>query len=401
VIFPGTTSLTPLSLVVYKECAVSPFTFMVGKLSMSAREFHDGAQDGLEALEPLDPGQIESFDGLLTAMRKTAFGGRDLGEAYEVLWTMIEDPDCFVVLTLSGAMTIAKMGKIISSMIDHGMVQCVVSTGALIAHGLTESVGKTHYRHHSSMSDEELFKKGYNRVYDTLEMESNLNYVEHVVSLTMKRLDQDQPLSSETLTRELGKTLAEEYDGAGILKSAYVKNVPVFIPAFTDSEMGLDLGTWAMSRELDRARAQLNGESDLDVLRAIQRSYPSFNPYLDLNSYASHVISAKRRGIFTIGGGVPRNWAQQVGPYIEICNTRLGLNVQPPRFQYGVRICPEPDYWGGLSGCTYQEGISWGKFVPPKDGGRFAEVLSDATVVWPLLMVGLLERIKAKGTSRT
>jgi deoxyhypusine synthase len=374
---------------------------MVGKLSMSAREFHDGAQDGLEALEPLDPGQIESFDGLLTAMRKTAFGGRDLGEAYEVLWTMIEDPDCFVVLTLSGAMTIAKMGKIISSMIDHGMVQCVVSTGALIAHGLTESVGKTHYRHHSSMSDEELFKKGYNRVYDTLEMESNLNYVEHVVSLTMKRLDQDQPLSSETLTRELGKTLAEEYDGAGILKSAYEKNVPVFIPAFTDSEMGLDLGTWAMSRELDRARAQLNGESDLDVLRAIQRSYPSFNPYLDLNSYASHVISARRRGIFTIGGGVPRNWAQQVGPYIEICNTRLGLNVQPPRFQYGVRICPEPDYWGGLSGCTYQEGISWGKFVPPKDGGRFAEVLSDATVVWPLLMVGLLERIKAKGTSRT
>jgi deoxyhypusine synthase len=98
---------------------------------------------------------------------------------------------------------------------------------------------------------------------------------------------------------------------------------------------------------------------------------------------------------------VPRNWAQQVGPYIEISNTRLGLNVQPPRFRYGVRICPEPDYWGGLSGCTYQEGISWGKFVPPEEGGRFAEVLSDATVVWPLLMVGLLERVKAKGTPST
>ncbi|MGH7221314.1 MAG: deoxyhypusine synthase family protein, partial [Nitrospiraceae bacterium] len=102
-----------------------------------------------------------------------------------------------------------------------------------------------------------------------------------------------------------------------------------------------------------------------------------------------------------IGGGVPRNWSQQVGPYIEICNTRLGLNVPPPRFRYGVRICPEPDYWGGLSGCTYREGISWGKFVPPEEGGRFAEVLSDATVVWPLLMVGLLERLKQKRTPRT
>ncbi|WP_455242559.1 deoxyhypusine synthase family protein [Petrachloros mirabilis] len=363
---------------------------------MGAREFRDGAQDGLEALEPLDPEKISSFDELLVAMRKTAFGGRRVGEAYEVLSAMIDDPDCTIVLTLSGAMTIAKMGKIISAMIDHGMVQCVVSTGALIAHGLSESVGKTHYRHHPSMTDEELFKKGYNRVYDTLEMEANLNYVEHVVARTMKRINQDMPLCSEVLTRELGKTLAEEFEGSGILKSAYVKKVPVYIPAFTDSEMGLDVGTWAMGKVLDHARAQAKGSSDLDILRTINRSYPSFNPYQDLNSYTNVVVSAKRLGILTIGGGVPRNWAQQVGPYIEISNMRLGLKVRPPRFQYGVRICPEPDYWGGLSGCTYQEGISWGKFVPPEEGGRFAEILSDATVVWPLLMVGLLERMKAK-----
>jgi deoxyhypusine synthase len=251
------------------------------------------------------------------------------------------------------------------------------------------------------MSDEELFRKGYNRVYDTLEMEANLNYVEHVVAQTTKRINHDQPLSSEILTRELGKTLAEEFEGDGILKSAYIKKVPVYIPAFTDSEMGLDVGTWAMSREIDRARSQAKGDNDLEVLRFINRSCPSFNPYLDLNSYTNVVTSAKRLGIFTIGGGVPRNWAQQVGPYIEIANMRLGLNVKPPRFHYGVRICPEPDYWGGLSGCTYQEGISWGKFVPPEEGGRFAEVLSDATVVWPLLMVGLLERKKAKQSKRT
>jgi deoxyhypusine synthase len=117
---------------------------------------------------------------------------------------------------------------------------------------------------------------------------------------------------------------------------------------------------------------------------------------LDLHAYTEDILGAKRLGIFTIGGGVPRNWAQQVAPYIEIGNTRLGLNVKPPRFYYGVRICPEPDYWGGLSGCTYQEGISWGKFVSPAEGGRFSEVLSDATVVWPLLLMGLLERAKAR-----
>ena len=63
------------------------------------------------------------------------------------------------------------------------------------------------------------------------------------------------------------------------------------------------------------------------------------------------------------------------------------------RFQYGVRICPEPVYWGGLSGCTYSEGVSWGKFVPVKEGGRYAEVLSDATLVWPFLIKGVLQRL--------
>ena len=364
---------------------------------MFNREFHDGAQDGLEALEPLDPQKIRSFADLLVAMRKTAFGGRRLGEAFEVCTTMIGDPDCFVVMTLSGAMTIAKMGKIISTMIDRGMVQAVVSTGALIAHGLTESVGKTHYRHDPAMSDEELFRKGYNRVYDTLEMEKNLNYVEQVVSRTLKRLDPQQALSSEILTRELGRTLAEEYEGVGILKSAYLNSVPVYIPAFTDSEIGLDVATWAMGQVANQARSKPSApDGDNGVLRLLHESRPTFNPYLDLNSYTDRLLSAKRLGIFTIGGGVPRNWAQQAAPYVEISNVRLGLNVKPPRFQYGVRICPEPDYWGGLSGCTYQEGISWGKFVPREEGGRFAEVLSDATVVWPLLLMGLLERFPPK-----
>jgi deoxyhypusine synthase len=98
-------------------------------------------------------------------------------------------------------------------------------------------------------------------------------------------------------------------------------------------------------------------------------------------------------GIFTIGGGVPRNWAQQVAPYYEIANYRLGTEWKEPRFKYGVRICPEPVHWGGLSGCTYSEGVSWGKFVSPQDGGLFAEVYADATVVLPLLMKAVFDKM--------
>jgi deoxyhypusine synthase len=228
-------------------------------------------------------------------------------------------------------------------------------------------------------------------------METNLNHVERVVSQTLKRLTPDTPISSEILTREIGKTLHDHYDGPGILKSAYEQGVPVYIPAFTDSEMGLDVSIWAMKERRQSQSTPLSDDlSDQEAWSLLQQARPAFNPFLDLNSYTEKLLSAKRLGIFTIGGGVPRNWAQQTPPYIEILNLRLGTSLSPPRYQYGVRICPEPDYWGGLSGCTYEEGVSWGKFVPRKEGGMFAEVLSDATVVWPLLMMGLLERARQR-----
>ena len=332
-------------------------------------------------LESLDLTQVRTFSDLLRAMARTAFGGRALGEAFEVTLAMVRDSGCKVVLTLSGAMTIAKMGKVISTMIDHGMVHAIVSTGALMAHGLSEAVGMVHYRHDPSMSDEELFDKGYNRVYDTLEMESNLNYVEEFTTRALNGLSGE--LSSEIICRALGKVLAEDGQ-AGVLRSAYDKGVPVYVPAFTDSELGLDLGTWAMRDAIAAGRPKAE---------AAFTALPRYNPYLDLNSFARFALGAPRLGIFTIGGGVPRNWAQEVGPYVDIANHRLGLDLKAPRYNYAVRLCPEPTHWGGLSGCTYSEGVSWGKFVPPAEGGRFAEVYADATTVWPLLVKGVLEEL--------
>ena len=353
---------------------------------MPERELHDGRQDGLTPLESLDLSQIGSFAELLRAMAKTAFSGRQLGEAFEILLEMVRDPDCLVILTLSGAMTVAKQGRIICEMIDRGLVQIVISTGALIAHGLTESIGLVHYRYEPSQSDELLFRHGYNRVYDTLEMEANLDNLERLVT---ELLDSETPeggvWSSAALCRAIGRRLSEMDRGPGILRSAFEKDVPVFIPAFTDCELGLDVATWAMRRHV---------QQDGGSLETAFQAVPPFNPFLDLQHYARLMTEAQRTGILTIGGGVPRNWAQQIAPYVDIAKSRLGWPRPAPRFRYGVRICPEPVHWGGLSGCTYSEGVSWGKFVPPAEGGRFAEVYADATVVLPLLIKAVLEELE-------
>ncbi len=356
------------------------------------REFHDGRGDGLKPLKSLDLSSVNSFGELLQAMSATAFSGRRLGDAYDILLDMAQDSECKVVLTLSGAMTVAKQGSIICDMIDRGLVHAVVATGALIAHGLTESIGLVHYQYNPTDSDETLYKKGYNRIYDTLEMESNLNNVEKLVrSVLRESQPEDGVWSSARLCRVLGQRLSEINDGRGILRSAYEQNVPVFIPAFTDSEIGLDVSTWAMSELIAKSGKPLEELEQEEILTAL----PSFNPFLDLQEYARLMRDAVTFGIFTIGGGVPRNWAQQVAPYYEIANYRLGTEWKEPRFRYGIRICPEPVHWGGLSGCTYSEGVSWGKFLSPQDGGRFAEVYSDATVVLPLLMKAVFEKLDA------
>jgi deoxyhypusine synthase len=356
----------------------------------AVRDLGDGIEDKLVPLKALDPLNIGSFDELVTAMGRTAFGGRAVGEACDVLTAMAEDPDCLIVATFSGAMTVAKMGLVIVRMIEAGMIHAVISTGALMAHGLSEAVGLTHYKHNPAVPDEELFAKGYNRVYDTLEMEKNLNAIDEFVRGQLDKLDPNVPWSSEMICRQLGKALAEMGDSPGILRSAYLHNVPVYVPAFTDSEMGLDVAVW----KLRQIHAQHGNSPDFDPFK--HAAAPAFNPFLDLLSYAKLIGTKKHLGIFTIGGGVPRNWAQQVGPFYDIVGHRLGVDVHHPRFQYGVRICPEPVHWGGLSGCTYSEGVSWGKFVPPAEGGRYAEVYSDATIAWPLIVSAVLERLEKR-----
>jgi len=340
-------------------------------------QYGTGHDDGLEPLRPLDLAAAGSVDDLVRAMSRTAFGGRRLGEAADVLEAMVADEDCFRVVTVSGAMTIAKQGLLLCEMIDRGWVQAVVTTGALMTHGFVEGAGLLHFKHRTAMRDEDLYLRGYNRVYDTIELEKNLDDTERLLRGALDDLPEDTVLSSRILLKQLGVYLAKHTKGRAILKSAVERDVPVYVPAFTDSELGLDLAIF-------------------NQLRIAQgREGLSFDPFLDLLDFADRIRAHEKLGIFTIGGGVPRNWAQQVGPYLEILQSRLGSAEPVRRYTYAVRICPEPEHWGGLSGCSYTEGVSWGKFVPESEGGRFAEVYADATIAWPLVVRAVMERTTA------
>lgn len=338
----------------------------------------DGFSDNLKPVRPLDLSKVKTVNDLVAQMAFTSFGARSVGEAADVFCEMVKDKDCLVVLTLSGALTVAKLGLVICDMIDNGLVKAVISTGAIMVHGFIDTAGMTHFKYEKDMDDEELYCAGYDRVYDTLELEKNLDNIETIFKNVLNEIDRDTILSSKFLNEKTGEYLAKKTKGRGILKSAYLKKIPVFIPAYTDSELGLDLGIYNRALKLKK-----------------EKSF-RFDPFLDLEDFTELMKSQKRIGIFTVGGGVPRNWAQQLGPYLDIIEKRLKTGGGFKRYHYGVRICPEPAYWGGLSGCTYSEGISWGKFVPPSEGGKWAEVYADATIALPLIVKAVLERLKGK-----
>src|SRR5260221_3009131 len=122
------------------------------------RKLHNPIADRLIPLQPLDLSKVRSIDDLVRAMSHTAFTGRQLGECADVLEAMARDRDCFVVMTLAGAMTVAKQGLIIADLIEHGIVKALVSTGALMAHGLVEATGKAHFQYDPKMNDVELYE---------------------------------------------------------------------------------------------------------------------------------------------------------------------------------------------------------------------------------------------------
>ena len=353
----------------------APSPAPAGKKTVTGRVLHDPVKDRLKPIFPIDLSKCRTVDSLVRGMGQTAFTGRQIGDAADVLEAMARDHECFAVMTLSGALTVGKMGLVFCDLVDSGIVKAIVSTGALMAHGLVEATGLSHFRYDAKMDDRELFHAGYNRVYDSLEPEVNLDHVEHVMDRILDAWDPSEIVCSWKLNRRIGEYLLERTPGRGILKSARAHGVPVFVPAFTDSELGIDFALQQCARH------------------KLKRPLLRYDPFEDFEHFAETMLAPKRMGILTIGGGVPRNWTQQFGVFAELLARRGYEKVPLKRYHYGVRICPEPVYWGGLSGSTYREAVSWGKFVPEEEGGQFAEVFDDATVALPLVAGAVLERI--------
>lgn len=314
---------------------------------------------------PTEPVKVmrRSISELLKAMRDTGFQGRKLGEAVEVWTNMLREEELTILMGLSGAMVPAGMGKIIAYLIQNRYIDCLVSTGANIFHDIFEALGGRHYKGSTHVDDVALYKRGIDRMHDVFAPENEFREVDKFIADAAKKLKQSRGYSSREIIHRLGEEVAEHSrEEDSIILSAYKKGVPVFIPALGDSSIGIGLMI---------ARRQ-GFKVIVDQIK-------------DVGEITQIVEKADRTGVVYVGGGVPKNFIQQT----EIVSSPLGLELGG--HDYGIQFTTDAPHWGGLSGCTFEEAVSWGKISPT---AKKVQVFVDATIALPIVVHGLRERVK-------
>jgi deoxyhypusine synthase len=310
----------------------------------------------------LDLKKVQNLFDLVQAFQHTSFQSRNVYKCYEVFRKMLEDPECLIFLGLSGAMIPGGMRRVISDMIRMKLVDAIVSTGANMFHDLFESFGYRHYVGSEEGDDDVLRRHRIVRVYDALMDDHEINQVIHLLSRVPKEL-KEGVVSSRQYLEVLGNRLRDE---GSILKTASHYGVPIFVPALSDSSIGIGL-TFLHARR--------KASSDGLVIDQIRDSY----------EIAQLKKMASVTGAIYIGGGVPKNYIQQLGPVSEL------LFRKESGHRYAFQVTTDDPKWGGLSGCTFEEAKSWGKI---EKASTYAAVYMDATIALPLLVGAVLQEGK-------
>ena len=309
-----------------------------------------------EVIEHIDIKKHNVVD-LVDAMENMAFTARDLNRAAGIFDMMIKDKNCGIILTLAGSLFSAGLKKVVYDLVMNNMVDAIVSTGAIMVdQDFFEALGFKHYKGTKFVNDNELRDLHIDRIYDTYIDEDELRICDETCGKIFDSME-PKPYSSREFLYEFGKYL--ESNGGpkvddSVIWAAYKKNVPIFVPAFSDCSAGFGFITHQTQ----------NPDNHVSV--------DSAKDFLELTKIK---LASKETGIFMIGGGVPKNFTQDIVVAADILQEDASMH------KYAVQITVADERDGALSGSTLKEASSWGKVETTYEQMVYAE----ATVAMPLI----------------
>ena len=291
-----------------------------------------------------------------------AFNAGRLREACHVFADKMLDPanDTTIGLTVAGALTPAGLGGCVIELMERGLVDFVVSTGANLYHDLHYALNFTLHRGSPFLDDVELHDDGVIRIYDVLFPAQVLLETDAYLRDFLARRSFDGPVSSADLHHAIGRDLMSRTPGCeahSVVAAAAAARVPVYTSSPGDSSIGMNVASHQLLR---------GGGCLLD-------------PGRDVNEVAAIILGGTANGCLILGGGSPKNFYLQGQPTLwEIYGIPKGGT------DYFVQITTDQVVWGGLSGATPSEAVSWGKVKP----GRLPDAVvayCDSTIAFPIL----------------
>jgi deoxyhypusine synthase len=306
---------------------------------------------------------INQYDArpVIDAMRNMSFTSRDTARAADIFSMALEDVGCSTWLTLAGSTSAGGCMHIYRDMLQYGLIDVVVSTGASIVDmDFFEALGFKHYQAKPSevVDDRDLRENYIDRIYDTYIDEEELQACDEAIFQITNSLE-PRPYSSREFIHEMGKWLAagNAKKPNSLIETAYREGVPIFCPAFTDSSAGFGL----VKHQVERMKAG--------------KPYLTIDSIADFRELTDIKIAAGTTGLFMVGGGVPKNFAQDT----VVCAEILGHEVDMHKYAVQITVADVRD--GACSSSTLQEACSWGKVDVTWEQMVFAE----ATTVVPLI----------------
>lgn len=318
----------------------------------------------------LDPKM--TIEDLVDIYSQTGYNGRKLGEAAKLYETMIKN-DATICLTISGAMTPVGFGGIVKTLIERGFVDWIITTGANVYHEEHFAWGLPVKQGHYDVDDMKLYENEIVRIRDVyIKFVETLEEQDQIIQKIFKDIMINKPFTTAEFCNVLGKISYEKskYPEKSFVASAYKYDVPVYISTLKDSSLALNLAVHRLQNKI----------YNLDFVKEIIEQ-------------AAIVYNSKKSGIVELGGGVPKNTAQQTGPLLDQI-----LHRNDGGQDYIIQITDARPDTGGLSGATLQEGKSWGKVQDAHDG--IVTVYTDATIAFPILALYALSSQKPRKPKR-
>jgi deoxyhypusine synthase len=315
--------------------------------------------------KPISVDPDKTISELVAEMGLTGFQGRKLGEAADVWTAMLKKRELVIWIGLAGAMVPAGMRQIITYLIRRRMIDVLVTTGATLYHDAYETIGGRHFLGTDQIDNVMLRRHRIDRVYDVYADEKKFYQLDNMIEKDFSALLQPgKPYSSREVMHEFGKWVSEKArDRDGICRAAYESGVPVFVPAMCDSGLGFSL----MFANRRRKRHII-----VDHMR-------------DVDESSKITEKSRHTSVIIVGGGVPKNFIQQTA-VIASYQTRHDRT-----HSLAIQFTTDVPQWGGLSGSTFEEAQSWGKYHPH---ARMVQCFTDATIALPIVAEALSQRFK-------